>query len=138
MERRTELRPFQPAAWARATAKLKNNFCLLFAHVRQKKKKDLRIALSSEAPISKTHIKCNKINWLQAQSFKAWKIAASLIFILCKKIVPAREKKSSCQQLKKQPPHKYCCKILLHGLMKCAGKHMLHPPLVLNYYRITT
>lgn len=96
----------------------------------------LGITLSSEATISKTHIK-HKIHWLQTQSFKAWRIAASLIFILRKKITPAREK-SSCWQLKNQPPHKYCCKILLHAHTKRAGKHMLHPPLVLNYYRITT
>lgn len=65
-------------------------------------------------------MKHNKINWLQTQSFKAWQIAASLIFILCKKIAPARQK-SLCWQLKKQPPHKHHCKILLHVHRKPAG-----------------
>lgn len=37
--KRAELRPLQPAAWTRATAKLKSSLYLLFAHVRQKKKK---------------------------------------------------------------------------------------------------
>lgn len=65
-------------------------------------------------------MKHNKINWLQAQSFKAWQIAASLIFVLCKKIAPERQK-SLCWQLKKQPPPKHHYKILLHVHRKPAG-----------------
>lgn len=65
-------------------------------------------------------MKHNKINWLQAQSFKSWQIAASLIFILCKKIAPATQK-SLCWQSKKQPPPKHHCKILLHIHRKPAG-----------------
>lgn len=65
-------------------------------------------------------MKHNKINRLHAQSSKAWQIAASLIFILCKKIAPARQK-SLCWQLKKQPPPKHHCKILLHVHRKPAG-----------------
>lgn len=65
-------------------------------------------------------MKHNKINWPQAQSFKAWQIATSLIFTLCKKIAPARQK-SLCWQLKKQPPPKHHYKILLHVHRKPAG-----------------